>query len=427
MNEKNLLTAEDIAKGFYPLRPVQRWLIDTHFNKAKSTMMNIGCFFKLDPQIDTKRLENAINGIFETYDIFKCRLVFHPKTGELFQRFDGKIQPVTIEHWSDEEFELFKKFLLEPYILIDKPLYRVYIFETPSVNYLYLDFYHAILDGTSLAFLFTHEMDVRYKGKKIKRTPSKYADYIAEELKIPEEEIEAGNNYWREMTKIFDPKKHLPPVDVENGESWRQNIVEYDFKNVTEKYFSNKVRKEHIFFLAASMLSLAKTSGAKNSMLSWVHNGRMNAQERRLMGIMLEQYPIAWNFEVDITVGEFLDKLEEKVNEGMTYRKSLGSTYLEGSQDDCATFLFQKNIHADEIFIDDKPLKVVELLPNAWSAVENSLDIEVNLTDEGNYYVELDYDASRYSEQTMKNFAETMDEIILKLQDEKFLISQVLD
>ena len=317
--------------------------------------------------------------------------------------------------------------MLEPYILIDRPLYRVYIFETPSANYLYLDFYHATVDGAALAFLFAHEMDLRYKGKKIKRVPMKYADYIAEELKIPEEEIEAGNNYWREMTKIFDPKKHLPPVDVEDGESWRQNIVEYDFKNVTEKYFSNKARKEHIFFLAASMLALAKTSGAKNSMLSWVHNGRMNAHELRLMGLMLEQYPIAWNFEVDMTVGEFLDKLELKMNEGMTYRKSLGSTYAEGSQDDCATFLFQKNIHADEVFIDGKPMKVIEILPNAWSAVENSLDIEVNLTDEGNYYVELDYDASRYSEQAMKNFAETMDEIVLRLQDEKFLISQVLD
>lgn len=427
MNEKKLFTAEDIEKGFYPLRPVQRWLIDTHFNKAKSTMMNIGWFFKLSPELETKRLENAINGIFETYDIFKCRLVFHPETGELCQRFDGEIQPVTVERWSDEEFELFKKFLLEPYILIDRPLYRVYIFETPSANYLYLDFYHATVDGAALAFLFAHEMDVRYKGKKIKRTPSKYADYIAEELKISAEEIEAGNNYWREMTKIFDPKKHLPPVDVANCESWRQNIVEYDFKNVTEEYFSNKIRKEHIFFLAASMLALAKTSGAKSSMLSWVHNGRMNAQERRLMGLMLEQYPIAWNFEVDMTVGEFLDKLEEKVNEGMTYRKSLGSTYSEGSQDDCATFLFQKNIHADEVFVDGKPMKVIEILPNAWSAVENSLDIEVNQTDEGNYYVELDYDASRYSEKAMKNFAETMDEIILNLQDEKFLISQILE
>ena len=427
MDKENLFTAEDIEKGFYPLRPMQRWLIDTHFNKAKSTMMNIGFLLKMSPELDPKQLEKAINEILDTYDIFKCRLVFHPETGELCQRFDGEVQHVTVEHWSDEEFELFRKFLQEPYMLINKPLYRSYIFETPSANYFYMDFYHAIMDGTSLAMLFAHEMDVRYQGKKIKRVPSKYADYVAEEMKIPAEELEAGNNYWREITKIFDEKKHLPPVDVQNGGSWRENIVEHNFKNVTEKYFANKIRREHIFFLAASMLTLAKISGAKSSMLSWVHNGRMTVQERRLMGIMLEQYPISWNFETDMTVSDFLDKVEIKVNEEVIYRKSLASTYWEGSQDDCATFLFQKNFHADEIFVDGKSLKAVEFLPNAWSAVENSLDIEVNLTDAGNYYVELDYDASRYSEQSMKNFAEVMDEIILQLQDEKLLISKILE
>lgn len=50
---------------YYPLRPIQRWLIDTHFNKAKSTMMNIGGLYKLSAQIDIQRLENAINEVFE--------------------------------------------------------------------------------------------------------------------------------------------------------------------------------------------------------------------------------------------------------------------------------------------------------------------------------------------------------------------------
>ena len=38
--------------GFYPLRPIQRWLVDTHFRKANSTMMNIGALLKLDEAVD---------------------------------------------------------------------------------------------------------------------------------------------------------------------------------------------------------------------------------------------------------------------------------------------------------------------------------------------------------------------------------------
>lgn len=228
------------------------------------------------------------------------------------------------------------------------------------------------------------------------------------------------------MTKGFDEKKHLPPADLNDIHKWKAGFYNLYLKNIDENFFSNKTPKEHIFFMAATMLTIARSSGAKSSVMSWVHNGRTNMHELRLMGLMLEQYPIAWNFEKDTTVGDFLDKLEKKVNEGIAYRKSLKVTYDEGLQDDCATFLFQKSMHADKIYIDKKPCKMIEFLPNNWSAAENTLDIEINSAENGTYDLILDYDASKYSEQVMKNFAKIMDEIILKLQDEKILISEIL-
>lgn len=152
MNEN--FSQNDIEKGFYPLRPFQKWIIDRNFYKAKSTMMNIGSFFKINPQIDVERLKDSFNKVISNHDIFRCRFVFHPETNEICQRFDGEISPVRVENWSDEELKFFKKSLAEPFLLINKPLYRIYIFKTPSVNYLYLDAHHAILDGATLALLF---------------------------------------------------------------------------------------------------------------------------------------------------------------------------------------------------------------------------------------------------------------------------------
>ena len=68
----------------------------------------------------------------------------------------------------------------------------------------------------------------------------------------------------------------------------------------------------------------------------------------------------------------------------------------------------------------------LEIPPNEWSASENTLDVEVNLSDEGNYYIEYNYDASLYSERTIEKFAATLDEIVLQLQDEQKLISEIL-
>ena len=152
--------------GYYPLRNMQLWLVDTHFNKAKSVMMNIGAFLKLSPQIDLNRLAQAINETLNSYDIFRCRLVFHPETNDICQRFDGEVIPVVVEKISDEEFDRRKTELLRPYPLINKPLYRIYLFETPTAKYWYADFYHAIMDGTSGGILFFREVDMRYKGKK---------------------------------------------------------------------------------------------------------------------------------------------------------------------------------------------------------------------------------------------------------------------
>ena len=106
--------AEDNFSRLYPLRPIQlrpiqRWLVDTHFMKAKSTMMNTGALVRLDPAVDMERMAAALNDVLASYDIFRCRLVIHPETGDICQRFDGEITKVVVETLSDEAFAQRKK------------------------------------------------------------------------------------------------------------------------------------------------------------------------------------------------------------------------------------------------------------------------------------------------------------------------------
>ncbi len=410
---------------YYPLRPIQRWLIDTHFNKAKSTMMNIGGLYKLSLQIDTQRLADAINKVLNAHDIFHCRLAFHPETCDLCQTFDNEIFPVIIEEWTDEEFKLIQKYLEEPYDLIDRPLYRVYIFKTPSANYVYVDFYHAIMDGVSAAILFIREVDKNYRGHKSNRKPLSYAAFVEEEMNRPPEELAEGNDYWEKMLATFDKQKHLLPIDVEGVAAWTQGNFDYTFKNISDEFFKATRLSEHIYFMGASMLTLAKITGSKESIMSFIHNGRTTMREKRLMGLMLEQVPCAWDFHNDMTIAEFLHKLFGQTQVSMTYRKSLGVVYNAGLEDDCVSFIFQKSFY-ENLILGDTTAEVIYLPPNEISAVENSLDIEINETNKGFYDLFLDYDAGRYSEAAMKNFAETMDEICLAMKNLDAKISDVL-
>ena len=410
--------------GYYPLRAMQLWLVDTHFNKANSTMMNIGVFMKIPPEIDLQRLAQAVNDTLNAHDIGHCRLCFHPETNDLCQRFDGEIFHATIEKISDEELERRKEDFKKPYELINKPLYRFYFFETPTAQYIYMDFYHAIMDGTAITLIFMHEVDARYQGKQIKHNLPKYADYILEEWRVSPDELAAGNKFWQAILYDFDETKHLPPADVKSDVVWNSENITVQINNINQKYFKSTARKETFFFLAVSMLTIAKTSGAKNSIMSMLHNGRYTAQERRLMGVMVEQIPIRWDFENNLTVDEFLDGLEKNFNEGMKYRRSLGTIYSSGMQDECATFIFQKKIYYP--VIDGKELEILELPQNQWAAAENTLDIEINQLADGNYYLFLDYDAGRFSKTSMEKFAALFENFVLKLQDTNKTVAEIL-
>ena len=154
--------------------------------------------------------------------------------------------------------------------------------------------------------------------------------------------------------------------------------------------------------------------------MSWVHNGRAQLSEMRLLGIMLEQFPIRWDFEENISVGQFLQGLEERVNRSMKYRKSLDIVYNEGLEEDCATFILQKGSmgRRGSMKFGNTVATIVEMPENEISAAENTLDIEMNAHDDGTYSLVLNYDASRYSEEAMRRFADTVEKMIHGLMED---------
>ncbi len=424
---------EDVPQ-FYPLRPAQRMMVDTHFQKAQSTMMNTGGLVKLDNSVDLELLAEALNGLLSAYDIFRCRLVLHPETGEICQRFDGEVGKVYVETMSDEAFEARKQEVKQPYELIDHPLYRVYIMKTSSANYLYLDFYHVIMDGMAIALLFLREMEKRYVQlvKKVApknlRQPSSYAAYILEEANIPKEELAEGHDYWRQMMAGFDEAKHLPPPDMQGEPDSPEHELEIPFPDMDNNFFKGKNYTENTFFMAAAMLALAKSAGNREAILGWVHNGRVTSAERRLMGLMLAQYPLRWNFGEDMSAEAFLTALEAKVQEGMKYRKSLDIVYEEEMEVGVACFILQKGSMGRRGTLKFAGTEaVIEEMPaNDISAAENTLDIELNAHDDGTYALVLDYDNHRYTENAMRKFADTMKTMVLGLQDANRMVSSLL-
>ncbi len=416
----------ELDHRIYPLRSVQRWMMDTHFHSAKSVMMNAMSLVRLDPSIDMDMLACALNDLVKEHDIFRCRFLFDQQTDDISQRFDGELGVITVEEMSQAEFDSMRGELRAPYQLVGDQLWRARLFKTEQNKYIYLDCYHAIMDGVAMVLVLWRELDRRLKdmlkGKKkeeIKSHPSSYAEYIREEMSIPKDVITEGEEYWMRIYDGFDAKKHIPPSDIE-GKIGDEEL-EFPLTGISKDYFKGKHFSEHAFFLGVSMLAMAKVTGQKKVIMSWVHNGRTTGKEMRLMGIMLEQFPVSFVFDQKITADEFFSQLEMQIKEGMKHRKSLGKVYEVGLEAEGACFILQKGaIGRRGVLSLADTESVIEPLPvnEEVSAAESPMDIELNCYEDGTYSLVLDYNTALYTENAMSDYAKIMQEIIDKIAAE---------
>lgn len=412
------------TEKIYPLRPIQRFLIDTHFKKAKSTMMNVGMLLKLSPVADMERLAEAVTEVLKAHDIFRCRLAIDKETGDICQTFDGEIEPVTIEKISDEEFEfLRKKHLEQPYQIMSRPLYRIELFETSTEKYLYVDFYHAVMDSVSISNIFFRELNLRYRGRDINKKFESYAQFVAEEAMTPAIELEEGHKYWREMLKGFNAEKNLPPVDVKNIGAWTKGEIKVHLKSVSEEFFRKTRLSENKFFLAASMWTLRKITGSEKVFMTWLDNGRGKDDARKIMGLTTNIFPCTWDFSKPMSAEDFINIFYGKIRGELKYQKSLDIVYNEGLANDVPSFFFQKNVVTDHVMIGDTTAVVIDMPPNEISAVQNSLDVKIKAADDGIYRLQLTYDAGRFSADSMKNFVTVLENNLTALQNKSSLIN----
>jgi hypothetical protein len=127
-------------------------------------------------------------------------------------------------------------------------------------------------------------------------------------------------------------------------------------------------------------------------------------------------------------VGQFLPKLEARINEGIQYRKGMDKVYEEGLEAGCACFILQKGSmgRRGEAKLGDTKAAIEEMPANEISAAENTLDIELNARDEGTYSLVLDYDPRCYSRKAMEDFTSQVEKMAIALQDGERRLSELL-
>ena len=263
--------------------------------------------------------------------------------------------------------------------------------------------------------------------KCLTHSKQRKAQYIIEKQSISSDGLKDGNQYWENLVRAIDRKKFLVPIEKRGNSSlWDRDKIRMPIKNIVRDFFKGNKVLQNTFFLAAAMLAIAKMSGNKDAIMSWVHNGRKTFMEHRLMGVTLEEYPIRYEFGNNVTVERYLKDLQGMIDVGCKYRESLDVFYKQDFY--LVSFILQKGPlgRCGTLMIDNKIVKIIDMPEDECSAAENPLDIEMIIQEDGTYSLLLDFDASLYSQKTMYKFARMIDDMILVLQDDKIRISDVL-
>ncbi len=417
----------EVDHTVYPLRPIQRWMIDNNFSSLKSTMMNMGGLLQLDLSVDMDALKDSINIVLHEHDIFRCRFIIDNATGDVKQRFDGEIHDIEIIDKSDETIMEFIKTLERPYKIIDRCMYRIYLIRSGLKKYMYMNFYHGIMDGYASVLIFWREINRYYNAivqgtelSDIRHGNSSYAKKIREEMEISEEDKDTAAKYWENLLDGFS-EDCIPPSD--RSEEPGDNELEFPVEGIQKKDFVDLKYHESPFFMGATLLTMAIITGQKKAIMAWIHNGRVTGEDRRLMGLMLLELPIRWDFDKDMSVREYVQAIDDLMQQGLLYKNGLSRVYEEDLDLETPDFIFQRGAigRRGELVLGDTKAIIDSMEEDdeeadEFSVCDSSVDFEINSHEDGSYSIVFDYNSGRYSEKAVEDIAGILKDVIYKMQ-----------
>jgi tyrocidine synthetase-3 len=199
-------------KQCYETSSAQRRLfIQQQFN-PQSTAYNLPSVYKIEGELDTKRLEQAIVKLILRHESMRTIFEADLENHDISQIVLDDI-PFKLEIMKTEVEKLHERLnqLIKPFHLDQAPLFCVKLIYTSENNcYLFFDIHHIIADGISIQNIMK-EIVMLYKGIELPPVDVQYVDYVMWQNDLfTTQEFHSQENYWMEQFK-----NELPVLDLQ--------------------------------------------------------------------------------------------------------------------------------------------------------------------------------------------------------------------
>ena len=275
---------------------------------------NLPYIYELDRSLDEGRLLAAIETAFKAHPTLFTRIELNDD-GEPVQTvdMDGEEWSLTVEDISDIEQE--KSRLVQPFDIYGGRLFHVNVLRDSQHYYLFLDYHHIIVDGTSMQ-LMLQDIDKAYRGEPI--TP--------EELTMMDLAVDEAA---KRQTPAFEEAKQWYALNFDCGDTFTQfmpdveetqhsedsllRTLSLDMARVEDFCKRHGVFKSTLFTTAYAFL-LAKFNNEQEALFTTVYNGRSDKRFAHSVGMAVKTLPVYAKFTPETSVLDLLQQGQEQMS-----------------------------------------------------------------------------------------------------------------
>jgi amino acid adenylation domain-containing protein len=369
---------------------------------------NLPYIYVLDRSLDGERLLAAIETAFKAHPTLFTRIEMGDD-GEPLQTLDMENEQwsLAIEDIADIEQE--KQRLVQPFDINGGRLFHVNLLRDSEHYYLFLDYHHIIVDGTSMQIML-QDIDKAYRGEPIAPEEITLMDVAKDEAaKRQTPEFAEAKQWYANNFDCGDTFTQFMP-DLEESEHREDNLLRtlsLDMNRVEDFCKKNGVFKSTLFTAAYAFL-LAKFNNEQESLFTTVYNGRSDKRFAHSVGMTVKTLPVYAKFTNDTTVLDMLNRGQElmggcRKHEVYTYTDVMTDLNLQSN----SMFAWHGLLFDNET-MGGKPMDTVRL---GNSTLDASFYMKVFIQD-GKVQVKAEYNSNEYSRTLIAQILESYEAVL---------------
>jgi len=300
-----------------PLIPMQLFLLDNQLFMPKSTFCNVPVLWRMPKeQVDKEKLLGAFRQVIHNQPVLQSVIRIDPDVS-FVQHFDPSLEPeLTIESITERELNEIKDDLIQPFVMVNRLIYRIRIFETEKHICVFIDLHHLFNDGVSMNILIRN-LSEAYNGRPLQ--PDRAYLYARDSNKwILSEEYEDAKN---KMLEKYGPKDWCRCItpDMESN-SMHCASISCDFtadQNTLASFLNARSMSMNELGVMAALMMLREYEQKEDIMVSWAYSGRDKVTFKDTVFPLAKEFPVAVSFDEIRTDEDLIREIKEQIRMGV--------------------------------------------------------------------------------------------------------------